>query len=129
MPRVVHFEIYADEPDRAVNFYRDVFGWKTQKWEGPQDYWLFSTGDETQPGINGGLIQRRYPEPGSNGPIPTTVNSIEVSSVDEFAAKVSASGGKVVVPKMAIPGVGYLVYCQDTEDNLFGIYQPDSSAH
>ncbi len=68
MPRVVHFEIYADEPDRALSFYTSVFGWQTQKWEGPQDYWLFSTGDPAQPGINGGLIQRRYPEPGSNGP-------------------------------------------------------------
>lgn len=129
MSRVVHFEIYADQPDRALSFYSDVFGWETQKWEGPQDYWLFSTGDAAQPGINGGLIQRRYPESGTPGPIPTTVNSIQVSSVDEFAAKVAGSGGQVVVPKRAVPGVGYIAYCQDTEGNLFGIYQPDPSAH
>lgn len=128
MPRVVHFEIYADQPDRALEFYGKVFGWKAQKWQGPQDYWIISTGEEAQPGINGGLLKRQYPEPGTSGPVPATVNSIDVPSVDEFADRVAQSGGKVVVPKMPIPGVGYLAYCLDTEGNLFGIFQDDKSA-
>jgi predicted enzyme related to lactoylglutathione lyase len=129
MPRVVHFEIYADQPDRAVSFYSQVFGWQNQKWAGPQDYWLLTTGDDKQPGINGGLLKRRFPEPGTDGPIPTTVNSIEVASVDEFSARVADCGGTVVVPKMAIPGVGYVAYCQDTEGNLFGLFQSDSACN
>lgn len=120
MPRVVHFEISADEPERAVRFYTDVFGWKTEKWGGPKDYWLITTGADEQPGINGGVFKRE-------GPV-NFVNTIDVPSVDDFAAKITEHGGKVVVPKMAIPGVGYLIYCQDTESNVFGIMQGDPSA-
>ncbi len=45
MPRVVHFEIYADQPERAIKFYQDVFGWNFQKWNGPYDYRLVTTGE------------------------------------------------------------------------------------
>jgi predicted enzyme related to lactoylglutathione lyase len=121
MPRVVHFEIHADDPERAVKFYQKVFGWEIVKWEGPQDYWLITTGPDDEPGINGGLMKRMDPS-------ASTWNFIEVPSVDEFTAKVVESGGKVVVPKTAIPGVGYQAYCQDTEGNVFGVHQIDESA-
>ena len=116
MARVVHFEIAADEPQRAIDFYRNVFDWKVQKWDGPQDYWLLMTGDGQ--GIDGGLMKR-------SAEFPPTTNSIDVPSVDDFARKILAHGGLVVVPKMALPGVGYLAYCADTEGNIFGIFQSD----
>jgi hypothetical protein len=119
MPRIVHFEISADEPERAINFYKSIFGWDVQKWNGPEDYWLITTGPNDQPGINGGLFRRK-------GPV-NYVNSIDVPSVDEYAEKILAHGGKVVAPKMTVPGVGYLVYVQDTEGNVFGLYQEDES--
>lgn len=59
MPRVIHFEIHAGEPARAISFYEKVFGWTFQKWEGPMEYWLVITGPDDQPGINGGLLPRR----------------------------------------------------------------------
>jgi uncharacterized protein len=120
MRRVVHFEISADEPERAARFYTDVFGWNVEKWGGPRDYWLVGTGAADEPGINGGIFRR-------DGPV-NFVNTIDVPSVDDFAAKITEHGGRVVVPKTAVPGVGYLIYCQDTENNLFGILQEDRSA-
>lgn len=119
--RVAHFEINADDPERAAQFYKEVFGWQIQKWEGPIDYWLVTTGPDDEPGINGGLMKRENPQ-------ATTVNVIEVLSVNELTKKIVEKGGKVVVPKMAIPGVGYMAYCQDTEGNTFGIMNPDESA-
>jgi predicted enzyme related to lactoylglutathione lyase len=119
MPRVVHFELSADQPERAAKFYTQVFGWKIKKWDGPQEYWLITTGEEN-PGINGGLMRRQGQA--------NCVNTVGVPSVDDFTAKITGSGGKVVMPKMAIPGVGYLAYCQDTEGNTFGIMQPDEKA-
>lgn len=59
MPRVVHFEVHADDPERAANFYSGVFGWELAKWEGPQDYWLITTGPDDEPGINGGWCNVR----------------------------------------------------------------------
>jgi predicted enzyme related to lactoylglutathione lyase len=120
MNRVVHFDMGVVDPQRAIEFYKNVFGWDAQKFGG-QDYWLMTTGPAAQPGINGGIMVHQDAQ-------PRTVNSIAVASVDEAGAKVEAHGGKIVVPKMAIPGVGWLVYCQDTEGNLIGLHETDASA-
>lgn len=121
MPRVVHFEIAADDPERAAAFYRSVFGWKIEKWDGPMEYWVVTTGPKEEPGIDGGLGRRS--EPGAG-----TENTIAVDSVDEAVKKVVAGGGKVTRPKHPIPGVGWLAYCADTEGNQFGLMQDDPSA-
>lgn len=121
MNRVVHFEFPVDDVERAKKFYTEVFDWKISKWEGPINYWLIKTGEEGQPGIDGGMMMRERPS-------SSTVNTIEVSSVDDFTARISENGGKVVVPKMAIPGIGYAAYCQDTEGNVFSIMENDPAA-
>ena len=121
MPRVVHFEIDAVKPERLVAFYEKIFGWKIEKWEGPVEYWLITTGKDNQPGINGGLSKRTESQ-------PTMVNTIDVPSLDEFVKKVEKNGGKIVVPKHAIPGVGYIAYFEDPEGNMFGMMQDDPSA-
>ncbi|KPL03001.1 MAG: glyoxalase [candidate division Zixibacteria bacterium SM1_73] len=121
MLRVVHFEINADDPERAAKFYQEIFGWKIKKWEGPIDYWLVTTGPEGQPGINGGIMKRMNPQ-------ASTYNTVDVPSVDELSKKITEHGGKVVVPKTAVPGVGYVAYCADTEGNVFGIMQEDATA-
>ena len=121
MPRIIHFDIPADDPARAQKFYQEIFGWKFDKWNGPMEYWMAKTGDDKQPGINGGLAKRM---PGQAG----MTNTIDVPLVDEFAKKIESKGGKVILPKMAIPGVGYFAQCLDTEGNVFGIIQMDQNA-
>ena len=121
MPRVIHFEIAADDPERAVAFYRKVFGWKIEKWQGPIEYWLITTGPQEEPGIDGGLARRTDPSTG-------TENTIGVDSVDAYVAKIQALGGKVVRPKAAVPGVGWTAYCEDSEGNKFGLMQDDPNA-
>ena len=61
MNRFVHFELASDDVEKTAQFYRDVFGWKVQKWEGPVTYWLVETGEESEPGINGGLMETDGP--------------------------------------------------------------------
>jgi len=119
MPRVVHFEIPADDTGRAVKFYQKVFGWKIEKW-GSMDYWLTTTGPDSEPGINGAIMTRETQK--------TTVNTINVSSVDEYAKKIVEAGGKILTPKTPIPGVGYFGYSVDTEGNVFGIMENDPKA-
>jgi predicted enzyme related to lactoylglutathione lyase len=119
MSRVIHFEIPADDPGRAVKFYERVFGWKIEKW-GTIDYWLATTGPDNQPGINGAIMTRETQK--------TTVNTIGVPSVDEFAKKIADAGGKVLTQKTAIPGIGFFAYCIDTEANVFGIMENDPNA-
>lgn len=125
MPRIVHFDIHADDVSRASAFYSKVFGWKINKWEGPgpMEYWLIKTGDDKEPGINGGLGKRPGPErPGG------FINAVDVPSVDEYVNRITQNGGKIVMPKMSIPTVGYFALCADTEGNSFGIIQMDKNA-
>ncbi|MDD1719274.1 MAG: hypothetical protein LUQ25_04375 [Methanoregulaceae archaeon] len=90
-----------------------------EKWEGPVEYWLVTTGPDTDPGINGGIMKRMMNQ--------ATVNTVIVPSADKFLERVTRAGGKVVAPKMPIPGAGYQTYCKDPEGNLFGIHQTDMS--
>lgn len=128
MSRVIHFEIHAEDPDRAVRFYTDLFGWQFTSWGGPQEYWLITTGPDGTPGINGGLMRRRGPAPADGQALNAFACTIDVSSVDDAALKIGTVGGLVVVPKMPIAGVGWLAYAKDTEGNIFGIMQADATA-
>lgn len=121
MPRVVHFEVDAKNPERAVKFYEKTFGWKIEKWAGPVDYWLITTGPKKEPGIDGGLSKRTEKE-------PSTVNTIDVPNLEDYVKKVKANGGKIVRPKRAVPGVGWMAYFEDPEGNAWGMMQTDPNA-
>jgi predicted enzyme related to lactoylglutathione lyase len=119
MSRPIHFEIPADDPARAIRFYEKAFGWAFSKWEGPMPYWMIKTGDG--PGIDGGLSPRQPGVGGSN-----TVVGVE--SIDDAIASVTAAGGTIVAPKMAVPTVGWTAYARDTEGTVFGMMQLDAGA-
>ena len=128
MARVVHFEIHAADPNRAIAFYSELLGWKFQKWEGPMPYWLIVTGPAGTRGIDGGLILRQCAMPHEGSPINAYVCTVEVEQIDEVVSRIEALGGRIAVPRMPIPKVGWLAYAKDPEGNLFGMMQPDSSA-
>ena len=123
MPRVIHFELPAEDPQRASRFYSEVFGWSFSKWDGPEEYLLTSTGEDSQPGING-AVMRQNECFGAKTPI----NIIDVPSVDEYTGKIEAAGGQVIMPKMPVPGVGYVAYFRDTEGIVSGLMQFDAAA-
>lgn len=118
--RVVHFEIPCDNPQKTMNFFGDVFGWTFQQF-GDMEYWTVITGDDKLPGINGGLMKKQNP----GQPV---ANSIDVLNLDNAVKKIEGAGGTIVVPKMAIPSVGWLAYFKDPDGNIHGIYQHDPSA-
>ncbi|HSV72985.1 MAG TPA: VOC family protein [Chthonomonadales bacterium] len=123
MTRPIHFELMVDDPESAAAFYADVFGWDVKKWSGPMDYWLVTTGDEETPGIGGGIARSELP-----GTPARTVNIIGVPSVDDYVARVTAAGGVTMLPKMVVPGVGWLAYCMDPAGIVFGMMQEDPAA-
>jgi predicted enzyme related to lactoylglutathione lyase len=125
MNRVIHFELGVDNPKRAIGFYSEVFGWKIDQ-EGAEKYWLVTTGQDNEPGINGGIISNELMQ--RTGIERAAVNTIGVASIDAFAQKIVRAGGKIIMAKMAIPGVGWQAYCEDTEGNVFGIHQTDPAA-
>lgn len=124
MPRIVHFAIDSDDPERAIGFYSGIFGWKFERWDGPMEHWLVTTGPDDEPGINGGM-GRRTPEGLSFNTYRCT---IEVHDVEEYSARIKEGGGQILMEKSPIPGVGWYAACVDTEGNNFGILQPDEAA-
>src|SRR5271163_1589235 len=96
MSRVVHFEIHADDPQRAIGFYTALFGWEFTSWGGPIEYWVIKTGVEGERGINGGLIRRQGPAPIDGQAVNAYACTIDVPSVDDFVKKIPERGGKIV---------------------------------
>ena len=119
---IVHFEIPADDVEKLRKFYSDLFGWKIEKMPGPMEYWGIATvpiddkGMPVRPGVNGGMMKRQNPE-------HKPVNYIAVESVDEYVKKIEALGGRIIVPKMEVPGIGWWASALDPEGNQFAILQ------
>ena len=132
MNRVVHFEIQADEPERAMKFYKDVFGWEYQDWGAVtgMPYWgvLTAPMDSKEPGINGGLLKRPCPAPAQEQGTNAFTCTVQVDNYDEYEKKILAAGGTVALPKTALAGMAWQGYYLDTEGNTFGLHQVDSNA-
>ncbi|MFI5171239.1 MAG: VOC family protein [Chitinophagales bacterium] len=120
MSRVIHFEIPANDPQKTVDFFTNVFGWTFTRW-GEEAYWLASTGDNSTPGINGAIIKRRAPD------MPV-VNTIGVADIDKAISSVESNGGLIVVPKTTIPNMGHLCYFKDPDGVIHGMMQEDPNA-
>ena len=125
--RVVYFEIQADEPSRAKDFYEKAFGWKIEKSEMdvPMDYWSITTGDKDKPGIDGGLYNR--PKEWSSHTYDCT---ILVEDIDQAIEAVKKAGGKIDkikeaegAEKIEMKQIGWFARGTDTEGNRFGIMQ------
>ena len=122
MPSIVHFDIPAEDLPRAKRFYEALFGWRIEQPPGPLPYYLIETTNlDGSPGVGGGMGQRQRPD-------ERITQFIGVDSVDGYLARVEALGGKVIAPRMTVPGWGYLAVCLDTESNLFGLWQEDKDA-
>jgi len=136
MNRIIHFEIHARDPERAVRFYKNVFGWEIHEWVLPgvemkdeNRYWLVTTGPETEPGINGGIVFRQNPAvPVDGQAVNAFVCTISVANLDKSVDNVLKSGGSIILPRMAVQGIGWWANCRDTEGNIFGMMQEDANA-
>src|SRR5512145_1628000 len=118
MSRITHFELGAKDTKRAIKFYETVFGWKFEKWGGGDvEYWLATTGDDKEMGINGAIM------PVQQG-VPQMVNTIGVESIDKAAKEIEQNGGKIIQPKMQVGTMGSVAYFLDTEGVMMGIFEP-----
>ena len=127
MSRAVHFEIHANDPQQLIDFYTGLFGWTFTKFP-TGEYWMIHTRPDSQPGINGGLLPRPGPAPGPMASPNAFVITVDVDDLDASMAKAQDGGALLCVPKMAIPGVGWLAYFKDSDGNIFGMMQMDAEA-
>ena len=126
--KVIHFEIHAKDPERAINFWSKTFGWTFTKWDGPHDYWNIQAGDPIENAINGGMAYRHGPAPREGQPVNGAVCTLEIENLESALSEVILHGGRVTVEKIPIHHIGWLAYFRDTEGNLFGLLEKDPSA-
>ncbi len=124
MRAIAYFEIQSANPETAIAFYQAIFGWSfTRDEHVPIPYWRIETG-----GIRGGLLQRPAAPPPPECGTNAYVCSIEVADIDAVGGKISSLGGRVALPKFAVPGVCWHAYFIDPDGNTFGVFQPDPAA-
>jgi len=112
---VVHWELWSQDPEKAAEFYTKVFDWKIQHIP-EMDYRLVDTGGEG--GINGGIMKPQ------KGPWPGNLAFyIDVDDLDAYAKRITATGGKMIVEKMSVPGVGELSLFEDTDGRVLGMWK------
>jgi len=130
--RVVHFEIQVNDPERAMKFYSDVFGWEFKDWSAVtgSPYWGIMTApmESKVPGVNGGLLKRPCPPPKPEQGTNAYTCTVQVDNFDEIANKITSAGGIVAMPKFALAGMAWQGYFLDTEGNTFGLHQVDKNA-
>lgn len=119
---VVHFEIPADDENRAGKFYRDVFGWEISPMP-EMSYGMIKTtptddsGMPSVPGsINGGMFRRE-------GELTSPLITVDVEDIDAALEKISNLGGSTVQAKQAVMGMGFAAYFRDPEGNILGLWQ------
>ncbi|MFA4840409.1 MAG: VOC family protein [Agrococcus sp.] len=123
---VVHFEIHASEPQRLIDFYSQLLGWRFERY-GEWQYWSISTGEGSigtaSPGmgINGGLAQREGPTPAAGAPINGSTIVVAVDDVDASFARGLELGAAEAVPPEDLEGVGRVGYLRDPDGNVFGM--------
>ena len=128
MPRPIHFEIHASEPERLIRYYEALFSWRFAPYGPPAMYWLITTGEQGEPGIDGGLMPRRGAVAADGQPVNAFVCTVDVPSTSDYLARATELGGTVAVPMMAVPQIGWLAYVKDPDGNIFGLMQNDPAA-
>jgi hypothetical protein len=128
--RPIHFEIQADDLERAMKFYAEVFGWKFEDYSQfvNSPYFGVITGEDSAPGINGGIQPRPAKRPGVAMGTNAATLTMAVEDYDAAEQKILQAGGQLALPKFALPGMAWQGYYLDTEGNVFGIHQPDPNA-
>jgi predicted enzyme related to lactoylglutathione lyase len=117
---IVWFEIPADDTARAKTFYSKLFGWKINPMPHMEEYFHMDTaGADASP--DGAIMKRMHPQ-------HTITSYVSVPSVAKYIAKIEKLGGSVCKPKTAVPGMGYLAICNDTENNTFAIWEMNAKA-
>lgn len=120
---VTHFEIPASDPEAVVDFYRLVFDWAIEQWDGPVDYWLVAPPDD-ESGIGGAIMARASGPPTRETPVAGYICTVEVDSIDRTLDLVAEHGGEQLMEPRDVPGVGRHAYCADIDGNQFGVMEP-----
>ena len=122
-----YFDLSVENLKESRQFFENVFGWHFEKMPLPFEYYRIQAGDPDEPGIDGGIGEIKDLTFGDGKPL--SVVTVPVVNLDESISKVKESGGSIVEPKTAIPGVGWYATCAEPGGLIFGMMQSDPEVH
>ncbi|MGA9140269.1 MAG: VOC family protein [Methanocella sp.] len=114
---MMHFEIAAQDVEKLQHFYTKTFDWKFRKIRAPIEYWRIRTGDDSEPGTNGGMFRK--------SPLMGAHNVIGVHVLEDYTTLIKKNGGSIVVPRIRVPGIGRIAVFKDPEGNEFGLLEAE----
>jgi predicted enzyme related to lactoylglutathione lyase len=121
-----YFDLTVHDLNQAREFFQRVFGWRFEKFPMPYEYYRIQAGPENEPGIDGGIgAVKDAPISGGD---PMTQITVPVPDLDDVISRVLTGGGRIVEPKMPIPGIGWYATCAEPGGLRFGIIQADPTA-
>ncbi|MDH5507023.1 MAG: VOC family protein [Anaerolineae bacterium] len=109
---IVHVEFPAKDPAAAGKFYGELFGWKIQAFD-EMNYVSFDTGE----GAGGG-----FPELDENIKVGDVIVYVQTDDIEASLAKAESLGGKTIMPKTEIPGMGWFAWFNDPTGNTVALY-------
>jgi predicted enzyme related to lactoylglutathione lyase len=129
---IVHFEIQVSDPEKAKQFYGDVFDWKIEKWEGTDFYGVWTGRSKyasgSVVGLDGGLGVKEGVTPSRSSALNAFLCTVEVEDIDDTLQKLEKAGGTIVKSKYAFPHVGWMATCADPDGNQFALIQNNTAA-
>lgn len=121
-----YFDLTVHDIGQARKFFEEIFAWKFERFPMPYEYFRIQAGTESEPGIDGGIGALK--DAPIAGGTPTTQLTVPVANLDQTIEKVQTSGGRVIEPKLPIPGIGWYATCAEPGGLRFGIIEADPTA-
>lgn len=121
-----YFDMTVADLGAARKFFEAVFGWRFERFPMPYEYYRIQAGTTEEPGIDGGIGALK--DTPIAGDIPATQLTIPVPDLDDALARVEQNGGRVIEPRMPIPGIGWYATCAEPGGLKFGLIQGDPGA-
>jgi uncharacterized protein len=121
-----YFDLTVHDLGRARQFFQEIFNWRFERFPMPCEYYRIQAGPESEPGIDGGIGTVK--DAPIAGGVPVTQVTVPVPNLDQTVAKVEAAGGRVIEPRMPIPGIGWYATCAEPGGLKFGVIQADPAA-
>ncbi len=121
-----YFDLTVHDVGQAKEFFEKIFGWRFERFPMPYEYYRIQAGPENEPGIDGGIGAVK--DAPITGGMPVTQLTVPVADLDASIEKVLSSGGRVIEPRMPIPGIGWYATCAEPGGLRFGMIQGDPKA-
>lgn len=113
----VHIEIASSDPERTKKFFEDVFEWDFESVP-EMNYHTYEAPSPPHGGLMSPMENQR----------PGILNYLLSGDIDTDVKRIEAAGGRILQPKMEIPGVGWWASFEEPTGIVLALFETKQSA-